>query len=190
MRRSTPWLLALNLGGLLSLNSCQHPVTEEAADQPLFAGRQRTTFVVTSDRPVTVQQLGRMAKIIGPYRQLGPVELATIKLKLEDEIADLVEVEFSALEKAEQAKPKAQRRSTRDLRSLARERVLARLGRDLVMPLLTSDNRSAVVFGRLKDSQFEIVDTAYELDRPLATIPTGSALPKPDGGSAILIKTD
>jgi hypothetical protein len=165
-------LLFISLGislSLIALNGCQQTQPGADADAPMF-GRAKAdaTFLVSSEEPVGVGELVRVARIIGPYRQLQPAEIAALELRLEKELDRLVEIEYQQMLKEEKAISKTQPSRSRVItRESARERLLARLGKDLALPLLTSDNRSAVAFGRVNKADIKVLPTAYEINQQL-----------------------
>ncbi|MCX6856299.1 MAG: hypothetical protein NTV80_15500 [Verrucomicrobia bacterium] len=154
---------------LLALNGCQQTQLGADADEPMF-GKAKTdaTFLVSSEEPVGVGELVRVARIIGPYRELQPAEIAELELRLEKELDRLVEIEYQQMLKEEKTIVRTQPSRRRVItRETARERLLARLGKDLALPLLTSDNRSAVVFGRVNKGDIKVLPTAYEINRQM-----------------------
>jgi hypothetical protein len=183
-------LLFISLGislSLIALNGCQQTQPGADADAPMF-GRAKTdaTFLVSSDEPVGVGELVRVARIIGPYRQLQPAEIAALELRLEKKLDRLVELEYQQMLKEEKAIAKTQPSRRRVItRESARERLLARLGKDLALPLLTSDNRSAVVFGRVNKADIKVLPTAYEINQQLNQEPPQQVV-TPSGARATI----
>ncbi len=131
------------------------------------ASRQKSTFLVSAEQTLGVRQIVRVARIIGPYRQLSPAEIAKIQLRVAKEFERLVDVEWAQMQKEErrQAKAHPRRRPAVITRADARQRVLARLGKELAIPLLTSDNRSAVVFGKLTPRDVQVTGNAFEIEK-------------------------
>lgn len=78
-------------------------------------------------------------------------------------------------------------RLEQEAKRLARERVLARLGNELALPLRTNDNRSAVAFGKLEGEQFQVTSKAYEIDVAASKLNQGAKITTLDGSKATLI---
>lgn len=153
------------LFSLMVLSSCQQTQSDADPDAPIFGqAATNATFLVSADEPVGVEELVRVARIIGPYRQLEPQEIAALEIKLKRELDRLVDIEFEQMLKEQKSITRHQPfRRIIVTRESARERLLARLGKDLALPLLTSDNRSAVVFGRISKEAIKLSPTAYEI---------------------------
>lgn len=164
MPRLLPVFLKI-LASLLLLVGCKQVRPGTDPDAPMFgSAKTNSTFLVSSEEPVGVDELARIARIIGPYRQLQPQEMTALELRLERELNRLVEIEYQQMLKEEKSGNLPRQYGGKKVtRETARERLLARLGKDLALPLLTSDNRSAVVFSRISKGDIKISPTAYEI---------------------------
>ena len=134
-----------------------------------------------------VDELATVARIIGPYRQLTPAEMMDVERRLERALDRLVDLEMQEMEKERKRAPLSSPLRKRVVtREAARQRVIDRLGKDLALPLITSDNRSAVVFGRVSNDKVKLSSTAYEIDqKPVKD--TFQKVTTPSGGSAVVV---
>jgi hypothetical protein len=150
------------------------------------------SYLLTTDETVDLRQLVRVARVIGPYQQLTAADMQRIRTRLQDVLDDLVSVEIGQMEREEKARVKAGKppsppRTAEQMRQTARERVLARLGKDLALPLLTSDNRSAVAFGKVTGTGLEVTATAYEVDLPRSELKAGTTVKNAQGAEAKVV---
>lgn len=142
-----------------------------------------TTYLITSDQPLSVRQLVRTARVIAEYRQLTPAEITQIQRRLSRIFEDMVTAELQAMQRDAEARPELPRPTRRD----ARARVIQRLGPEFALPLLTLDNRSVVAFGRVTREAVEVTKTAFEIDAPVASLPAGAAIKTAEGQKATLV---
>lgn len=169
---------------------CKHPGGGADLDEPMFGRAKRgARFLISAEEPVGVGELVEVARLLGPYRQLEVSEMEALEARLERELGRLVEVEYETLLKAEKKASRGRvfRRSV-VTRESAREVLLARLGRDLALPLLTSDNRSVVVFGRVRGEAVKVSATPYEVDRRLDGSGGRQEVGTPGGGRAVVLE--
>lgn len=178
----------IHLPAFLLLAGCSSPRPGADPDAPMF-GRNRTssTFLVSAEGAVDVDEIATVARIIGPYRQLTPAEMMDVERRLERALDRLVDLEMQEMEKERKRAPLSSPLRKRVVtREAARQRVIDRLGKDLALPLITSDNRSAVVFGRVSNDKVKLSSTAYEIDqKPVKD--TFQKVTTPSGGSAVVV---
>ena len=197
------------------LTGCQ-PGAVRDLDAPVFGYRTETTFVVDASRPVNVHELAHFAKVIRLYKTLTPREIMAIQTQLHREVEDLIAVEMQSMRPAVAQKKRtletkhraelqaaktdpvksAQlvaaheatiQRMEADLKQEARERLLARLGKDLALPVLTTDSRSVVAFGRMQGEQFQVTTKAFEIDVAAAMLRTGAKVSDTNGNEATVV---
>ena len=176
--------------GMMFGTGCQHPGDGEDVDGPMFGRAKRgARFLISAEEPVGVGELVEVARLLGPYRQLEASEMEALEARLEKELGRLVEVEFETLLRAEKRASRGRvfRRPV-VTRASAREVLLARLGRDLALPLLTSDNRSVVVFGRVTGEAVKVSATAYEVEGKLGGGGGRQEVGTPGGGRAVVVE--
>ena len=148
--------------------------------------RGPTTYLISSDQELSVQQLARTARILSRYRDLTDAELAQVERRLQRVFEDMVSLEFQQMVKAEARRAKAEGRPVKRItRADARAQLLDRLGKDLALPVLAEENHSVVAFGRVQEGKVEVTRTAYQIDTPAAT--NVSSVQKPGGGVAKLV---
>lgn len=198
------------------LVGCSASRSPSDLDGPIFGFRHETTMLVETDRTVDVHELVRLARVIRFYRDLTPDEVDDLRQRLQQEVHDLIDIELRSarplLEKQKarlegqhrkellalrgdpaQAKAvqefhaTALRRLEEEAREQARQRVLARLGRDLALPVLTNDNRSVVAFGRMNGEQFQVTAKAYEIDVSISALKPEAQVMTADGRKATLL---
>lgn len=178
---------------LVALASCQTSTPPGSLDAPVFGQRHETSFVIDAGRAMSVHELAHIAKVIRFYKDLTPHEIMVIQAQLKREVDDLVQVEMQSMRPAAEQKKRVLEQQHREqlktvkhnaaqtaaliavhqaellridheVEMTARERVLARLGKDLALPMLTTDNRSVVAFGKMEGEQFQVTTKAYEID--------------------------
>ena len=198
---------------VLALTQCRTATAPGDLDKPMFGGSHATAFVVETDRALKLGELAHAARVIGFYKELTPGEVAAVGQRLRREFDDLVAVEVQALRpgfdkqkaamqtlhattlEARKANPAVTARLVAkheaDLRKLeatmrqqARERVIARLGKDLALPLQTSDQRSVIALGRMMGEQFQVTSKAYEIDVAASKLAAGAVVTTLAGGKA------
>ena len=201
---------------LAALIGCHTSTAPGNLDAPVFGQRHETTFVVDASRAVNVHELAHIAKVIRFYKELTPHEIMVIQAQLKREVDDLVAVEMQSMRPAteqqrrvlehrlrEQLKAVKQDaaataklnaahqaellRLDREVELTARERVLARLGKDLALPMLTTDNRSVVAFGKMEGEQFQVTTKAYEIDTAAAKLSPGAKVTALNGKPSTVI---
>lgn len=201
---------------VLVLAGCSSSRSPRDLDGPIFGSRNETTLLVETDRAVDVEELAHFVKVVRFYRDLSPQEVDELRQRLQQEVDDLVDVELQSVRpqlekqkarmegrhrkemaaiKGDPVKVKALqeshatalRRIDDDAREQARQRVLARLGKELALPVLTNDNRSAVAFGRMNGEQFQVTAKAYEIDASLSALKPEAKIITADGKKATLL---
>ena len=173
--------------GVVLVDGCVSRPPGRDASRPVFGGNHESRFVIATDRELGLHELAKMAKVIGPYRQLTQAEVRQIKARLRRWIDDLVMDEEKDIEEEQRRTPERRQLSKPEIHGVAMTRVLARLGKDLALPVVTSDNRSVVAFGSIQDETVEVTSTAYEIDTPPAQLKPGSEVTQLDGTKATLI---
>ncbi len=182
----------------------------------MFGHTKPTAFVIDTDRTVSAHELAHFAKVIRVYKELTPADVAEIQRRLKKGVDDLVAVEWQSMQPqlikqkqgletkhqrkleavkadpAEKAKLVAAHEAALQkledaARRVARERVLARLGKELALPMPTKDDRSVVAFGRMEGEQFEVTSKAYEIDVAAGKLRSEAKIAKQDGGKATLV---
>ena len=153
----------------------------------MFGGTHEARFQIVTDRELDLHELAKIAKVIGPYRQLTQAEVRQIETRLRRFVDDLVVEEEKRIEAQQRRTPPRRPLSKTEIHAEAKSRVLSRLGKDLALPLLTSDNRSVVAFGSIQGEAVEVTSTAYEIDKPASRIKPGGEVTKLDGTKAMLI---
>ena len=145
-----------------------------------------TTFLISSDRELSVRKLVLTARILNRYRDLTEGEVADVERRLQRVFDDLVTLEFQQMVKAEAQRAKTEGRPARRItRADARTQLLARLGKDLALPVLAEENHSVVAFGRVQEGKVEVTRTAYQVDTPATA--NAITVQRPDGGVAKLV---
>lgn len=200
----------------LGLAACHAPTSLRDLDAPVFGRSGATSFIIDTDRPLDVRELARFARVIRLYKELTPIELTAIQRRLQREVEDLIAVELQALRpgfEKNKVQIELQHRAQLDaargdagksaallvahkvelqqletkLHEEARDRVLARLGNELALPLRTSDNRSVVAFGRMDGEQLQVTSKAYELDVAAQNLKSEAKITASDGSKATLV---
>jgi hypothetical protein len=141
------------------------------------------SFIISTDSEIGVRQLQRTARVLREYRELTASEIANLEKQLTAIFKGMVDVEFQR--QREEAKRKGLPPPTR---AAAEDTVRKRLNHVLALPVLTSDQRSVVAFGKLKPGAPEIARMAYEVDAPVATLETGAEVTAMDGAKALLVR--
>jgi len=201
---------------VLALAGCNASRSSADLDGPMFGARRETTLLIETDRTVDVHELVRLAKVVRFYRNLSAHEVEDLRRRLQQEVDDLVDVELqSARPQLEKQKARLEVQHRKDLESVradpgkaralqeshaialqrleqdareqARQRVLARLGKDLALPVLTNDNRSVVAFGRMNGEQFQVTAKAYEIDVSISALKPEAKVITADGRKATLL---
>lgn len=146
------------------------------------------TYIVTSEEELQVRDLVRTARVLSRYRDLNNLEMADIQKRLTRIFDELVTVELETLRKQEAVRAtKAGRQPRPVTRADAREQLLQRLGKDLVLPVLTNENHSVVAFGRITGDGVQVTRTTFEIDQPAADLPPGSIVTTKEGSKATVI---
>jgi hypothetical protein len=139
-----------------------------------------------------------------------------IQSQLKREVDDLIQVEMQAMKPAAEQKKQALERTHREqlnaakqdvaktaaliavhqaelqridqeVQATARERVLARLGKDLALPVLTTDNRSVVAFSKMDGEQFQVTTKAYEINVAASQLRSGAKVTALNGQPSTVV---
>jgi hypothetical protein len=162
------WLLLMLLPGCTALPPGQ-------ADRPLFGGSAPVSFLISSDRPVSVRELSRVARAVRPYKQLSAAEIAEIQDEVRRVVDDLVAAELAG------QTPSAPRQQQ------ARARVLKRVGPQVAVQLPTRDQRPAVAFAKLENGEVRVTPTAFEIDKPAEQLAPDAEVTTLEGSPARLL---
>lgn len=163
------WLILILLPGCTTLPPGQ-------ADRPLFGSSSApVSFIISSDRPVSVRELSRVARAVRPYKQLSAAEIAEIQDEVRRVVDDLVAAELAG----QTPSPPRQQQ--------ARARVLKRVGRQVAVPLPTHDQRPAVAFAKLENGEVRVTPTAFEIDKPAEQLTPDAEVTTPEGSPARLL---
>lgn len=172
--------LVITLLLLSALAGCTSSRLSSAADP--------VTYTITSDGELQVRDLVRTARVLAKHRDLTDTELDEVRKRLSRIFEGLVTLELESLRKQEAAQARKEGRRVRNItRADARQQLLERLGKDLAVPVLSNENRSAVAFGRVEKDGVEVNRTAYEIDQPVADLPPGSRITTPERKKAALL---
>jgi hypothetical protein len=144
-----------------------------------------TSYLIEADRALGVRELVKIAHVLRAYRDATPAELNEARAKLSRMIDGLVDIEVEEMMKLEPARPKPRAKTI--VRVAARARVIERLGKEFALPMLSSESRSVVMFGKVNGDLIEMTPTAYELDVAVKDLPVGSQIAKRDGSKATLL---
>lgn len=201
---------------LAALAGCHTSTAPGNLDAPVFGQRHETTFVVDASRAMNVHELAHIARVIRFYKDLTPHEIMVIQSQLKREVDDLIQVEMQSMKPAAEQKKQALEKTYReqlkavkqdaaktgaliavhqaelqridqDVQVTASERVLARLGKDLALPVLTTDNRSVVAFGKMEGEQFQVTTKAYEIDVAASQLRSGTKVTALNGQPSTVI---
>jgi hypothetical protein len=208
--------LLLTIAASFALTQCHTTTVPHDLDKPLFGNGTMTTFVVETDRALKLDELVHVARVLRIYKELTPAEMTVIAARLREEVNDLVEVEVKSLRPSyekQKAVMKAKHAETLDatkgnpavsarlavihaaelqrleatMKQQARERVMARLGKDLALPLRTEDQRSVIAIGRMTGEQFQVTSKAYEIDVAVSKLASGAVVTTLEGGKAKVV---
>lgn len=188
----------------LGLAGCQGArQTGDDLDGPMFGSSRPTTFVVapTSDT-VHVRDLATVARILRRYKTLYAAERALVQSSVSRRLQGLIALEVRKVEQEPRfrVKREAIRRIpdravaaartaelNAEIRAEAARRLAARLGGMVATAVTGPDNRSAVAFSRIDGERVVVENSAFEIDRPIASLTEGEGVQRDAGTAATFL---
>ena len=191
-------LLALGLAGCQSARQAGDDL-----DGPMFGGSRPTTYVIapTSDT-VHVRDLATVARILRRYKTLDAAERALVQSSVSRRLQGLIAIEVQRV--AQEPRYRARREAIRripdravaaarnaeldtDIRAEAARRLAARLGGMVATAVTGPDNRAAVAFSRIDGERVVVENSAFEIDRPIASLTDGTGVQRDAGTAATFL---
>ena len=183
----------------------RRPAAIDDLDAPIFGGSKPTTYVLAPKSDVIhARDLAAVARILRRYKTLDAAERALVRSSVSRRLDALIALEVRSLEQTPRiriARAEIRKIADRrvaaartaaldaDIRSEAMRALGRRLGGMIATPVRGSDNRSAVVFSRIDGARIMVQDSAYELDRPLASLTEGSSIQSRSGEVAKFVSS-
>lgn len=189
--------------GALVLAGCQTVPTGDPTDLdgPIFGGRKETSFYMMPEKgDLRLRDIAVVARVLRKHRTLAAAEKELIRRSAQMQFSGLVALEIQRLEpKYEPLKqaarkslpPEQARKKVAELDKAqqreALQNIAAKMGQSFAMPVASAENKSLMAFATVADGQLQVADALYEVDVPVASLPTKSAVSGPKGEVAAVL---
>ncbi|MEQ1751835.1 MAG: hypothetical protein ABL974_20605 [Prosthecobacter sp.] len=194
MPRFNPLLIPATL---IVLAGCQTSPTGDptALDGPIFGGRKETQFYMMPEKgDLRLRDIAVVARVLRKYRTLAAAEKELIRRSAQLQFSGLVALEIQRLEPKYEPLKQAARRSLppeqarKKVAELdqaqqreALQNIAAKMGNTFALPVTSAENKSLMAFASQENGKVQVADALYEVDVPVASIPSKSGVSGPNG---------